>query len=156
LFGRKIYKKSFGFFQVRQVLEEMRSLYEQNQQEIEESRQISPAIHLRHASLERNRRCLLAYINHRSERIREMRWQFGAVLPPEIKSNLCEPEVAFFSKYSRDIANYMRSIGDGAGLDLMTDLHPPKALYIEVSHYWPLVVKGIFIFSGKDLLSTTF
>jgi hypothetical protein len=26
----------------------------------------------------------------------------------------------------------MRSVGDGAGIDLMTDTHPPKSLYIEV------------------------
>ena len=26
----------------------------------------------------------------------------------------------------------MRSVGDGVGIDLMTDTHPPKSLYIEV------------------------
>ena len=40
---------------------------------------------LRHTSLERNKRCLLAYLNHRLEKIREMRWQFGAVLPVDVK-----------------------------------------------------------------------
>ena len=24
------------------------------------------------------------------------RWQFGAVLPPEVKLNMCEPETAYF------------------------------------------------------------
>ena len=24
------------------------------------------------------------------------RWQFGAVLPPEVKLNMCEPEAAYF------------------------------------------------------------
>jgi GINS complex subunit 1 len=119
-------------FQVRIVLEEMRSLFDHNQREIEESHAVTPAIHLRHAAIERNKRCLLAYITHRGDRIREMRWQFGAVLPPEVKAQLCEPEVALFGSYSRDLANYMRSIGDGTGLDLMSDLHPPKSLYVEV------------------------
>ena len=32
-----------------------------------------------------------------------MRWQFGAVLPPEIKANLCEPEQEFFTKYNRNV-----------------------------------------------------
>lgn len=119
---------------MRQVLEEMRALFESNQREVERTRTISSAIHVRHAALERNKRCLLSYIHGRASKIRDMRWQFGAVLPPEIKSNLCEPEVAFFVKYNRDLATYMRSIGDGAagGVDLMTDQHPPKSLYVEV------------------------
>ncbi|XP_059093819.1 DNA replication complex GINS protein PSF1-like [Tigriopus californicus] len=122
----------FNEDKVRQVLEEMRSLFQQNKKEVEERHSISPAIHLRHSGLERNKRCLLAYINDRAEKIRELRWQFGAVLPPEVKSNLCEPEQQFFQKYNRELANYMRSIGDGVGLDLMADLQPPKTLFIEV------------------------
>ena len=31
--------------------------------------------------------------------MREMRWQFGAVLPEEVKLNLSEPELEYFSKY---------------------------------------------------------
>ena len=63
-----------------------------------------------------------------------MRWEFGAVLPGDVKSNLCGPEQAFFSKYSKDLAAYMRSVGPSGlgGVDLMTDHHPPKGLYIEV------------------------
>lgn len=30
------------------------------------------------------------------------------------------------------VATYMRGIGEGMGLDLTQDLHPPKQLYIEV------------------------
>ena len=118
--------------QVRLVLEEMRSLFESNMREVKSSGSVSPAIHMRHAAIERNKRCLLAYISHRAERVRDMRWNFGAVLPPDVKAQLCEPEVAFFGRYSRDLATYMRSIGDGVGLDLMSDLHPPKSLYVEV------------------------
>ena len=110
----------------------MQSLFAENHREIEARRAISPAIHLRHSALERNRRCLLAYIYHRTRCIRELRWQFGAVLPPVVKANLSEPEVEFFQRYNRDLAAYMRSIGDGIGVDLMTDLQPPKTLYIEV------------------------
>ncbi len=119
----------------------MRALFEQNQREVEELQSLSPAIHLRHAAIERNKRCILAYINSRVQQIQSMRWQFGAVLPPETRTNLCEPELAFFARYGRDLANYMRSVGDGAGVDLMTDLHPPKSLYIEVRrNSWPRIV----------------
>ena len=104
----------------------------QNEKEIWAETPSKAAIILRHTALERNKRCLLAYLNNRAERIRAMRWQFGAVLPPDIKSNLCEAEQNFFAKYNRDLATYMRSVGDGTGVDLMTDNQPPKSLYIEV------------------------
>ena len=38
-------------------------------------------------------------ILHIVPRMREMRWQFGAVLPEEVKLNLSEPELEYFSKY---------------------------------------------------------
>lgn len=122
----------FNEDKVRSVLEEIKALYEQNEKEIWAETPSKAAIVLRHAALERDKRCLLAYLNHRAERIRNMRWQFGAVLPPDVKANLCEAEQNFFTKYNRDLATYMRSVGDGAGIDLMTDTHPPKSLYIEV------------------------
>ena len=50
----------------------------------------------------------------------------------QVKNNMCEAEQVFFSKYSRDLAQYMRSAGDGAGVDLMSDLKPPKSLFLEV------------------------
>ena len=91
-----------------------------------------PSILLRHNALERNKRCLLAYINDRSKKITDMRWQFGPVLPPEIRSQMCEPEMSFFSQYNKDLAAYMRAVGDGTGIDLTIDNAPPKSLYIEV------------------------
>ena len=70
---------------------------------------------LRHNALERNKRCLLSYLNDRTNKITDMRWQFGPVLPPEIRSQMCEPEIAFFSQYNKDLAAYMRAVGDGTG-----------------------------------------
>jgi hypothetical protein len=40
-----------------------------------------------------------------------MRWQFGAVLPPDVKANLCEAEQNFFSKYNRDLVRIFIPIG---------------------------------------------
>ncbi|XP_023330026.1 DNA replication complex GINS protein PSF1 [Eurytemora carolleeae] len=80
---------------VRQTLEETRNLWDENRAEVALNSTISPAITLRHAAIERNKRCLLAYLNNRMETIREMRWQFGAVLPEGIRLNLAEPELEF-------------------------------------------------------------
>ena len=113
---------------VRQTLEETRALWEANRAEVAETSAIGPSTTLRHAAIERNKRCMLAYLNHRVEKLRAMRWQFGAVLPEEVRLNLCEPEMEFFNKYNKALASYMRSVGT----DLTTDNAPPKSLYIEV------------------------
>lgn len=95
-------------------------------------RRLVPLLGFRHASLQRNKRCLLAYLYNRLQRIKSMRWQFGATIPDEIKAMLCEPEVQWFNGYSKSLATYMRSIGEGIGINLTEELKPPKSLYIEV------------------------
>lgn len=89
-----------------------------------------PLLNYRHAALQRNKRCLLAYLYERLRRIRALRWDYGPVIPPEIKANLCEPEINYFNNYSKSLAAYMMSIGDG--IDLTTDLKPPKSLLVAV------------------------
>ena len=126
---------------VRSVLEETRVLYEANEREMFLDTPSRPAIVLRHAALERNKRCLLAYINRRAEKIQEMRWQFGPVLPPDVRTNLCEPEQTFFNKYNRNLAAYMQSVGSdcqthGGQVDLMTDQTCPKSLFIQVCGFF--------------------
>ena len=113
---------------VRQTLEETKNLWDANRAEVAESSTVGPSTILRHAAIERNKRCLLAYLNHRVDKLRTMRWQFGAVLPEEIQMNLCEPEKEFFSKYNKALATYMRAVGT----DITADNVPPKSLYIEV------------------------
>lgn len=95
-------------------------------------RRLVPLLGFRHASLQRNKRCLLAYLYNRLQRIKTMRWQFGPTIPDDIKLTLCEPEIQWFNSYSKSLALYMRSIGDGIGINLTEDLKPPKSLYIEV------------------------
>nr|CAD7574394.1 unnamed protein product [Timema californicum] len=92
-------------------------------------------VHLRHAALERNKRCLLAYLYNRLKKIRQMRWEFGIVLPPEIRANLCEPEVQWFVNYNKSLATYMKSIADSGGLNLTQFMQPPKSLYVEVQWF---------------------
>jgi GINS complex subunit 1 len=56
----------------------------------------------------------------------------GPTIPVDIKSNLSGSEVQWFNNYSKLLANYMMTIGDGIGLNLTNDIKPPKSLYIEV------------------------
>ncbi|XP_015522777.1 DNA replication complex GINS protein PSF1 [Neodiprion pinetum] len=120
---------------IRQVLEEMRILCQANFDDIENPTTDPPnysSVRVRHMAISRNKRCILAYLYNRLQKIRQMRWEFGSILPPEIKSLLSEPEVQWFTSYSKALATYMRSIGDNYGLNLATDVTPPKSLYIEV------------------------
>ncbi|XP_037072083.1 DNA replication complex GINS protein PSF1-like [Pollicipes pollicipes] len=121
---------------VRLVLQEVRALFDDNRRDVVDldgsaGSNLSVAVWVRHAAIERNRRCLLAYLYHRLRSIGALRWSFGSVLPPDVKQNLSEAELAWFGSYSRSLAGYMRSIGE-TGLNLTDDLQPPKHLYIEV------------------------
>ncbi|XP_017491651.1 PREDICTED: DNA replication complex GINS protein PSF1-like isoform X2 [Rhagoletis zephyria] len=122
---------------VRQVLEEIKAIFEENCAQAANystsgDRTLWPLLNFRHAALQRNKRCLLTYLYQRLLRIKALRWEFGPIIPADIKASLCEPEVNFFNTYSKSLASYMRSIGDGQGIDLTGDLRPPKSLYIEV------------------------
>jgi len=122
---------------ISRVIDEMEALFLENQKEVESaSRGNSLAsVHLRHYALMRNRRNLLAYVWNRLERVKALRWDFGSVLPADVKENLSESEAAFSSKYNRALATYMRKIGSSStsgGLDLTQDKNPPKSLYVLV------------------------
>jgi len=120
---------------VRQVLDEMKTLFEENQKEVAASvdgeQGLFSGVQLRHASLERNKRCLLAYVYNRMMTLKELRWEIGSVLPPNVKLNLCEKEMKWFADYNKSLARYMMSVG-GVGIDLTQNMVPPKSLYIEV------------------------
>ncbi|KAJ8985718.1 hypothetical protein NQ317_014369 [Molorchus minor] len=123
---------------VKAVSAEIKQLIDQNTEDANASTEESigaasflPTVRIRHAAAKRNMRCLMAYHYNRIRCLRTMRWEFGSVLPGDIKANLSLAEVEWFSKYSRMLATYMRSVGD-EGINLAVDLKPPKALYIEV------------------------
>ncbi|XP_017863249.1 PREDICTED: DNA replication complex GINS protein PSF1-like isoform X2 [Drosophila arizonae] len=103
---------------VRQVLEEIKAIFEEN---------VAQASNY-NSSGDRS----LWPLYERMQRIKAMRWEFGPIIPSDIKPALCEPEVQFFNNYSKSLAAYMRSVGDGQGIDLTGNLRPPKSLYIEV------------------------
>jgi len=122
---------------VRQVLEEIQALVSANQKEIFRAADGSSdasnmtAVEARHHGMMRNQRCLVAYAYNRLEKVKNLRWEFGSVVPADIKSNMSEMESQWFSKYNRALAQYMGSYGED-GLDLTQGLKPPEELHIEV------------------------
>ncbi|XP_029660035.1 DNA replication complex GINS protein PSF1-like isoform X2 [Formica exsecta] len=122
---------------MRQVFEEMQTLYEANLVDSntiqnEGNNELLPSVHFRHTALLRNKRCVLAYLYHRIRRLRQMRWELGSILPTEITANLLNAEMQWFQNYNKSLATYMRSIGDDYGLNLTVNMSPPKMLYVEV------------------------
>lgn len=80
----------------------------------------------------RNKRCILAYLYNRLQRIKSIRWDIGPVIPTSMKDKMCTPEVIWFNKYSELLSNYMMSYNEETALNLADYTKPPKSLFIEV------------------------
>jgi GINS complex subunit 1 len=120
---------------LRAILEEINIAFQENHQDalkFQETRDktLFPMIGYRHALLQRNLRCTLAYLYNRLMKLKEIRWHLGPVITPDIKEALTEPEIQWFNNYSKLLTNYMTSFPEA--INLMTDIKPPKALFIEV------------------------
>lgn len=79
-------------------------------------------------TIQRNKRCLLTYVNHRAGAAKQLRWDLGTVLPPEYRSNMHAHETSFFSKYDKLLTNYISDVG----VDVTSDMMPPKELMVEI------------------------
>ncbi|XP_058790153.1 DNA replication complex GINS protein PSF1-like [Phymastichus coffea] len=126
--------KPFNEAIFRTALEEIHTLYNENQKdanELIENRDIKNTLVVRHHAMMRNKRCLLAYLYHRIRRLRNIRWELGSIIPEEITKNLLPAETAWFQTYNKSLAMYMKSIGKD-GLNIMNDFKPPKSLFVEV------------------------
>jgi len=55
-----------------------------------------PAIQVRHASIERTKRCLIAYHHERTRRLRRLRWTSGSVLSTASRAPLGTAEIDWF------------------------------------------------------------
>lgn len=120
---------------LRAVLEEINVAFQENHQaalQYQETHDKTnfPMIGYRHALLQRNVRCTLAYLYNRLLRLKEIRWHLGPILGADVKEALTEPEIQWFNNYSKLLSTYMMSFP--SGINLTTDLKPPKSLFIEV------------------------
>lgn len=131
---------AFNEENVRLSFDECRLLFQQNQNDVQSvlsgNNLNLPTIQIRHAALQRNKRCLLTYSYTRMNWIASLRWELSTVIPPKhIKQNMSDLELAWFQKYSKTLANYMKSLGNSIniqGIDLTQYSRPPKSLYIHV------------------------
>lgn len=81
--------------------------------------------------LRRNLRYLLSFQTHRLLKLRGLRWESGSVLPEGLRrTTLSSPEHDYFSAYNKLLLDYCNE--DAVGIDLSSDLEPPKDLNVEV------------------------
>lgn len=121
---------------VKKVIQEIQWLWHQNNELIrvarEEGADMQDAtkitLYVNHTAIHRNKRCLLAYLQHRIQATRETCWAAGMTIPPEIRSDLSPAEQNHMEGYLKLVSQYSRAVG----VNLAEDLSPPKDLYIEV------------------------
>ncbi|KNC51977.1 DNA replication complex GINS protein PSF1 [Thecamonas trahens ATCC 50062] len=89
---------------------------------------VTASVIFHHAALLRNKRIMLAYHYHRMQYLQNLRWEVGAILPPDVREATSALETGFFSAYDRLLGDYMTEVD----LNLTEDLTPPKDLFIEV------------------------
>lgn len=84
--------------------------------------------------IERNKRCMLAYLNFRLQRIEELRWEVGLHVPPEKMRNLHEEEKQYLYLYNAALDKYMRNYSRNSKetLDLTADAYPPEDLNVQI------------------------
>ena len=86
-------------------------------------------IHVHDSTIARDKRCLLAYMMHRADRIELLYWQGGAVLDQETKKKLSDEEVDYFKAYSELMIDFMEKERVNG---LLSDYKPPKFDMIQV------------------------
>ncbi|KAJ1511291.1 DNA replication complex GINS protein PSF1 [Coelomomyces lativittatus] len=99
---------------------------EKNHPDTLESTQFKAAFLIHHACIERNKRCLLAYLLHRWQKIQSMIWELGH-LPSELMVRLSPLEAKTCHAYADLLLEYKSTY---SSLDLTSAMVPPKELFI--------------------------
>ena len=125
---------------VRQIIREQRQLDAFIQSMVEDGPETftgeKPALLIYQTAILRNKRCLLAYHNHRIERLKDMYWAVGGALPhllssADIRSKLSPLEVDFLKRYNSQVMDFRSEFSDE--LDIMAGItEPPKDLNVLV------------------------
>ena len=86
--------------------------------------------------MNRNIRCVLAYLNTRLTRVERLAWESGKHIPDHILEKLSPGELQYFKQYIDNIDTYNKAVSNMFGsdnhIDLTVDLNPPKDLFIEI------------------------
>merc|ERR1712190_448745 len=84
--------------------------------------------------VDRNRRCLLAYLNYRLEKIEELRWEVGLMVPEEKLQRLHDSEKQYMHEYNKILDKYMKTYVPNCKepLDLTADADAPEDVNVQI------------------------
>ena len=88
-------------------------------------------------NVQRNIRCVLAYLNTRLTRVERLAWESGKHIPDHLLEKISPAETQYFKTYIENLDNYNKAVSNMFGndnnhIDLTVDFNPPKDLFIEV------------------------
>jgi len=83
-----------------------------------------PVMLLHEAAILRNKRCLLAYHQYRLDKLKQLRWETSAVLPPHVRTLVSESEQDFYMDYDKLISTYNEALS--SCVDINANLQPPE------------------------------
>jgi len=91
---------------VRRVLQEMNELFDVamtllRQFQGEDLQTVSPLIAYYNLVIRRDKRCLAAYLKHRTDCIRRLSWQVGAVPHEDVRQQMSARELEFMRGYNQ-------------------------------------------------------
>ena len=104
--------------------------------ELQDASQLPPAVAIYQTAILRNKRCLLAYHQHRMNYLKDLYWNLGGALPPilsnpQIRANLAPHEVEFLREYNAMVVDFRADFTDE--LDITSGIEaPPKDIHVLV------------------------
>jgi GINS complex subunit 1 len=99
---------------------------------------VPPSLVIHQTTAMRNKRCLLAYHQHRIDFLKNLFWSSGGALPPilsntQIRANLAPHEVDFLREYNSMVVDFRADFSVSGELDITSGLmSPPKGIHVHV------------------------
>jgi len=131
-FNDKIIKEAVE--EIRSDAQEMADLVREHQEVDDLSREVAAGLVLYSDLIDRNKRCLLAYLNARLEVLERLRMEVGLMVPEEKLQKLHEAEKQYLNNYNGLLDKYMKNYVPNCKqpLDLTADVEAPQDLNVEV------------------------
>eukprot|EP00930_Biecheleria_cincta_P033356 TRINITY_DN23106_c0_g1_i1.p1 TRINITY_DN23106_c0_g1~~TRINITY_DN23106_c0_g1_i1.p1 ORF type:complete len:214 (-),score=51.17 TRINITY_DN23106_c0_g1_i1:476-1117(-) len=131
-FNDKIIKEAVE--EIRSDAQEMVALTRDNQDLEELSREVTAGLVFYGDLIDRNKRCLLAYLNARLEVLERLRWEVGLMVPEEKLQKLHEAEKQYLNNYNGLLDKYMKNYVPDCKLplDLTADIEAPQDVNVEI------------------------
>lgn len=114
--------------EIKELLEPFLEIMQNRASELRTNKSYTAGALVFFRSVQRNKRCALAYLLNRLRRIQQYRWEMGACAAAHLAENMSAPESHFLKEYNNLVGRYSQTLD----LDLTADIQPPRDLFIEV------------------------